>query len=232
MGNITFGIPKDIIGEMIKIYPVNIFIETGTFQGQTTRWAAKYFETVHTIEKSESLYQQYHQDLSEIQGITPHYGDSRNVLPEILKSIDDRPVIYWLDGHWCGGETAGEADECPILDELRCLNNRPQDIILIDDARLFLCAPPSFHNPADWPTISDVILELIKFEKMPFVQILNDVIFIIPDNDLLKNKLIQYAQKHSDITWKRSSRLMRIRKYPGKKIKQVIQKVKRLLASE
>lgn len=50
--------------------------------------------------------------------------------------------VFWLDGHWSGGFTAGEADECPLLGELNSLCARTHDIVLIDDAR-FLNAAPS-----------------------------------------------------------------------------------------
>lgn len=106
-----------------------------------------------------------------------------------------------MDGHWSGGETAGEHDECPLLDELVCLSSRTEDIILIDDARLFLCAPPLPHNPSQWPTICDIVDVLSTSAKKPFIQIVDDVIFITPDEEILKNHLINHTRKRSSDFW-------------------------------
>ncbi|MBA2620032.1 MAG: hypothetical protein H0U87_02405 [Acidobacteria bacterium] len=147
MGIVNMGVPEQIVIDLARLNDSTIFVETGTFQGDTTKWAANYFETVHTIERAESLYKRHSAELAQIKGVNPHFGDSRDILRQIVKDIGERSAIFWLDGHWSGGETAGETDECPLLGELACISNRTEDIILIDDARLFLCAPPLPHNP-------------------------------------------------------------------------------------
>src|SRR5262245_10604776 len=111
--------------------------------GGTTRWAASHFRTVHTIERDEALYKQYAGELSELPGVVPHLGDCRQVLPHILSTLSTKRAMFWLDGHWAGEHTAGKDDQCPIVDELNCLAERRDDIILIDDARLFLSKPPA-----------------------------------------------------------------------------------------
>jgi hypothetical protein len=201
MGIITRGIPKEITIELARLNGSTIFIETGTYQGDTTRWASNHFESVHTIERAESLYNLYNEELSQIKGVIPYLGDSRDLLPDILHTTANQKSVFWLDGHWSGGETAGEDDECPLLDELTCLSNRSGDIVLIDDARLFLCAPPVPHNPTHWPTISEIVSVLSKSHTDPFVQIVDDVIFIIPKEDILKDCLVAYAQKRASFFW-------------------------------
>jgi len=99
-------------------------VETGTFHGDTTRWAASRFEIVHTIERAENLYNLHSEELARIKGVNPHLGDSRDILPQIVEAIHGQKAVFWLDGHWSGGDTAGESDECPLLDELACLSNR------------------------------------------------------------------------------------------------------------
>ncbi len=49
-------------------------------------------------------------------------------------------VLFWLDAHYSGGDTAHAKDcETPIKEELKTiLNDNPKHIILIDDARLFV----------------------------------------------------------------------------------------------
>lgn len=200
MGIIPLEPTQSTILALAKINRSTIFIETGTFTGGMTLWASNHFKTVHTIEISQYLYNIHSPQLARVEGITPHLGDSREVLPQIVEKIADQRAIYWLDGHWSGGDTGGEKDECPLLGELHCLTERTEDIILIDDARLFLCAPPLPYDPSLWPTIQDIVNVFQKADK--FVQIVDDVIFIIPNEHALKNHLIDHTQSRSTSFWK------------------------------
>lgn len=201
MGMINFGIPEKIVLDLCAAHNVTVFVETGTYQGATARWASQHFEQVHTIERSESLFEAHCMELSALHGVTPHCGDSRDILPNIISELGHRRALFWLDSHWFGGETSGEDDQCPLLGELACLADRSQDIILIDDARLFLAAPPMPHQPSQWPTIADVILTLSYGIKRPYVQIADDVIFVVPDVQSLKPLLTAYAKRRSNLFW-------------------------------
>ena len=199
------GIPEQLVIALASINDCTAFVETGTFQGETTRWAANHFATVHTIERAESLYFVQRDSLARLRGVTPHLGDSREVLPGVVSALGQQRAVYWLDGHWSGGNTAGEGDECPVIDELACLSERSEDIILIDDARLFLCAPPSPHDSSQWPTIADIVMHVAPPGKR-FLQIVDDVIFIIPDKPALKQHLVGYCQAHADSFWQEFAR--------------------------
>lgn len=201
MGIVTKGIPADITLELAGLNGSSIFVETGTYHAKTTRWAAGHFESVHTIERSQAFYDRYKAELAKLDGVTPHFGDSRSILPGILHEIGKRSCVLWLDGHWMGGATGGEGDECPLLDELACLSQRLQDIILIDDARLFLSAPPAPHDASQWPTIAEIVLALPESGRSHFVQVVDDVIFAVPDQAALKNCLLEFARTRSNQFW-------------------------------
>lgn len=145
-----------------------IFVETGTHFGRTTRWAAAHFEAVHTIERSHALFHRYSGELSKIKGVIPYQGDSRLVLPQIVDQIHGRRAVYWLEGHWSGGETAGEQD----------------------DARLFLCASPLPHDPSQWPAIPEILDALPAAYKGSLFQVVADVIFIVPGDVALHQCLV------------------------------------------
>lgn len=201
MGIVTWGIPRQIVRDLARINGSTIFVETGTHFGRTTRWAAAHFEAVHTIERSDALFHRYSGELSKIKGVIPYQGDSRLILPQIVDQIHGRRAVYWLDGHWSGGETAGEQDECPLLAELACLPVDGKDIILIDDARLFLCAPPLPHDPSQWPTIPEILDALPAAYKGSLFQVVDDVIFIVPGDVALHQCLVDYGQLRSNIFW-------------------------------
>jgi len=198
MGVVTSGIPQDITIALAKKTGVRAFIETGTHHGHTTRWATTRFNPVFTIEWAEAIYRDHSPALQAL-GIKTYCGDSRKVLPEILAELKNQSALFWLDGHWSCDDTAGAGDECPLLGELRLIVGREggaKDILMIDDARLYLCAPPSYHNPNQWPTIGEIVLTLAAGGKLPYIQILNDVIFATWDEEA-KKILTLYSQIHA-----------------------------------
>ncbi len=195
------GFPSRIALDLAQQSGAVTFVETGTYRGITTRWASSHFEKVYTIERADNLFNTYSASLRSLGNVQPLLGDSRVMLREIIGTLDATPAVFWLDGHWSGGETAGHGDECPLMDELALMSRRTGDMVFIDDARFFLSAPPKPHNPSHWPTIVDVIEVLRAGGNRPFVQVVDDVIISIPDIPVLKKCLIEYAQERADIFW-------------------------------
>ncbi|MCB0794353.1 MAG: hypothetical protein KDB88_06420 [Flavobacteriales bacterium] len=206
MGIVTMGIPHRIAIELAKAQGCKTFIETGTFEGGTTRWARKHFGTVHTIELSEHYHGLYSAELEKIGGVHAHLGDSRKVLPGIVASLGDTPAIHWLDGHWSGGSTSGAADQCPLMGELACIAHRTQDVILIDDARLFLSTPQRPHDPGQWPSMVEIVTMLTADGAKRAIQVIDDVIFCVPKGGEAEQCLIDYAQERSAEAWIRYKR--------------------------
>ena len=152
-------------------FSITRFLETGTHLGRTTAWAAEHFEEVVTIEASEELYRAAMLEHAQLRNVRWVYGDTRTVLPAELERLS-APAIVWLDSHWSGGVTYGDDAECPLLDEIGALLASPYEHhLFIDDARLFLAPPPAPHDPAQWPTLTQVVsaladgrLEIVVFE--------------------------------------------------------------------
>lgn len=117
---------------------IDVFIETGTFYGETTAAAAEIFSVVHTIELSQDLYERAVRRFSGIPRIHVHHGDSEVVLTEILPGIT-KPVMFWLDAHYSEVNTARGRKNTPIVDELRQIHASGirDALILIDDLRCF-----------------------------------------------------------------------------------------------
>ena len=197
MGIYTMGPHREAALELAQITGAQCFIETGTYKGKTTRWAAENFETVHTVEKAAPFYDRYHQELTLIGNIITHFGDSRERLPQIVETLAERPALFWLDGHWSGGVTAGADDECPILDELQAIMHRRKDIIMIDDARLFLAAPPNGFDADQWPTIFQISQCLGDYISDYFIAIFHDIIFLVPQEPALISTLRKWSRAHA-----------------------------------
>lgn len=199
MGIVTMGPPKDIVLKLSGSINSSTFVETGTFKGNTAIWAKEHFQKVYSIELSKFIYDKYCNELKD-KGINAIYGDSRSVLPTIIEEVQNERCVFWLDGHWSGGDTYGANDECPLIDELNCLTDRNRDIIMIDDARLFLSAPPLPHKPRNWPTVTEII-NLLQSSSGRYIQIIDDVIFAIPNENSCKEFLIEYAQDRANWYW-------------------------------
>lgn len=115
---------------------IRVFIETGTFRGETTRNMKHLFDEVHTIELSRDYYEKTSRSEADPR-ITFHHGDSLAVLPALLPRIQE-PAVFFLDAHFCQRGTAQGAEDVPLLKELALIARRPyRDLIIIDDVRLF-----------------------------------------------------------------------------------------------
>ncbi len=152
MGLVNFGVPEDDVQFFKRLFKLNVFVEGGTYKGDTARNMSRLFEKVYTIEKSDVMYEIAKQNLKNNLNVILLKGDTREYIPKILDDNDN--ILFWLDSHWSGGDTYGEGDECPLIEELKIIFQYKDRnyIILIDDARLFLSPPPHPHNFTYWPS--------------------------------------------------------------------------------
>jgi hypothetical protein len=92
----------------------------------------------------------------------------------LLRDVSMR-CLFWLDGHYSGGNTARGRTDTPISMEVRAILDHSvcDHVILIDDARLF-------DGTHDYPAIP-AIRELVATKRPSHVvEVLNDVIRIHP----------------------------------------------------
>lgn len=192
------GPHRELTLAMARSLGCSAFVETGTYKGKTTRWAASNFQQVHTVERAEPFYTRYSAELEALGNVSTYFGDSRSCLPGIINTLAGAPAVYWLDSHWMGGVTAGQEDECPLLDELALLCHEVNNIIIIDDARYFLSTPPDFHDARFWPTLFDIAAMYRDAFDDVFVQIFHDNIFIVPDHAATVQTLSDFAREFAN----------------------------------
>lgn len=95
-----------------------IFIETGTFLGQTVVALSPHFSELHTIELSTECFEAAR--LFAWKAARPihyHLGNSIKVLKAILPKVSG-PTVLYLDAHWSGSVTKGLEEEIPLMKEL------------------------------------------------------------------------------------------------------------------
>jgi hypothetical protein len=122
-------------------FGIDTLVETGTFQGVSTLWAAQRFRLVFSIDNSDAFRRVAAERCAEHRNVAFLAGDTRFCLPFVL-SVTVGPVMLWLDAHAAPG-LFGEADDWPILDELAIIERSPHHhVILIDDAHCFMEGTP------------------------------------------------------------------------------------------
>lgn len=167
------------IKKIFNTYPshrnIAIFVETGTYKGGTIIPMSKYFKELHTIDICENAIN-FSKQLAQkgnIKNIRFYLGDSAVKLQEIIQNIDiNQPVIFFLDGHVTdnrSGFTGKGQYDVPLLEELKQINTlrNQNDIIIIDDFRIFGKKPSKETANADWTNINiKNLLEIFPREKI------------------------------------------------------------------
>ena len=128
-----------IIKSYLNMYSLQRFIETGTFMGTTIDEVARGGIHGESIELNVRYLERAKEVFRNRRVIKLHYGDSGVVLPELIAEIDE-PCLFWLDGHYSGGDTAIGSAASPISSELDAIlaHKHKGHVVLIDDARDFV----------------------------------------------------------------------------------------------
>jgi hypothetical protein len=172
-------VPIGLASELRAVLGLTRACETGTFQGEGAEALAGVFPSVVTVELSEELHVGAKARLAANSRISFALGDSRDVLPGLADP--SVPTLWFLDGHWSDGPTAGSDAQCPVMAEIEAVGGgHPDDCIVIDDARLFLAAPPPPYDPGQWPTIVEVIDALRRVRPGHHVTVLEDQVIAVP----------------------------------------------------
>ena len=167
-----YSYKRKLIGKFIKGISADVFIETGTFVGDTTEWARTRFKDVYSIELDRGMAENARIRFATYSNVHLFEGDSALKLNEALKHVSGR-AVFWLDGHYSGGGTALADIETPILEELRTIFAHPfkDHLILIDDARCF-------DGTHDYPTLEGLKKFILKNRPSAQIEVVRDIIVI------------------------------------------------------
>lgn len=146
------------IEDLNSAFNLDVFVETGTYLGDSAIVASETFKQVHTIELSDNLYQRAIERFKDNPKIRCYLGDSADVMRKLVPALSGR-VLFWLDGHYSGGITSSGKGNTPILSELEAIGLLPskEAVILIDDLRLFQYPKSGFKTALSlegYPTVA------------------------------------------------------------------------------
>jgi hypothetical protein len=148
--------------EEVRLYcpfTTTIFVETGTYMGDTINNVKDAYDEVYSIELDAGYAARAIARFQNDKHIYIVNGDSAECLAPICRSIKS-PAFFWLDGHWSGGDTGRGAKDCPLIEEVTSImeNCRTACVLAIDDVRLF-----GTYINEDWSSITrDTILKLVE----------------------------------------------------------------------
>jgi hypothetical protein len=138
--------------------PQMTWIETGTYRGSTTRYLAKRYPKVISIEPSPIFYRYSSSRLKRLLNVELTFGRSEDVFENLLKSTTPE-VNIWLDGHYSEGGTYLGDSISPILSELDIISKNLEAFsriaIFVDDVRLFQKSP---SDNSDYPPLNSLIV--------------------------------------------------------------------------
>lgn len=167
--NLPFNGDTFMEAEFLKIkekYAVRYVIETGTYKGFTTRWLARNFDYVFSVEIMEHYYKEALNYLIGIKNVEIYHSNSTKILPllllkserEISRNTDKGTLIVFLDSHWYAN---------PVLKEL--------EIIAASGMKPILCIH-DMKNPND---------ETMAYDRYPEQNIVYEYSWVKPGLDLI-----------------------------------------------
>jgi hypothetical protein len=176
--NRNFSVPSpDIIKHHVLIknnLENSLWIETGTYYGNTTRVLSKISKKTISIEADKNLYETSKKKLKNLKNVEIIYGKSQDLLEKvILENLNFENICIYLDAHLCRDHLrntttfGNENDATPILEELKLIKkflSKFKSInILIDDIRLFQGSFQNYPNKnslVDWCKENNFLWEI------------------------------------------------------------------------
>jgi hypothetical protein len=196
VGAIYFSIDVGLVRVLKDCLALTTFVETGTFHGDSVDTVRDLFPRIYTVENSPELAEAARRRFDGFANVEVVCEDSPTFLRRLSRRFQSEPTLFWLDAHWCGPMGAGHSGlECPLLEELAAIGSLPdQNVILIDDARLFLSPPPPPHDHSRWPALQEILSALAALSAQHRVMVLNDTILLYPPRAAAA--VADYARHH------------------------------------
>jgi hypothetical protein len=169
--------PQSIKRRVIKAYfdrhHLDYFVETGTYTGDTLALFETLAAHCTSIELSPEYAARAKQRFAKAKNVEVLEGNSGTLISQVLVSLT-HPALFWLDGHYSGGATAGVEKHTPINEELKAILSHDviEHVILIDDARCF-------DGTNNYPKLEDLLAEIRQNGQYNF-EISMDIIRLTP----------------------------------------------------
>jgi len=167
-------IKQNVLKAYSDKYGLNVLVETGTYFGDMVEAMKDCFVRICSIELDQHFFQEAKKRFVSAEHIEIIHGDSGEELGKVIKKIN-QPILFWLDGHYSGEDTARGKGDTPIYNELNHILSSKENrhVIIIDDAHCFGMEP-------SYPTIKE-LKEFINSKRDYFqITVLDNIIRVVP----------------------------------------------------
>jgi SAM-dependent methyltransferase len=153
-GTVSALAKRHLLLAKLRSCNLNVVIETGTFLGDTTHFLAARGYSVVTIEVEPRLAAWARARFDGVANVRVVEGDSEQLMSGLIANLD-QPALFYLDGHYSGGETGKGQHETPVVKEVEAiLREAPSgSFVIIDDVRCF-------GRLKDYPPLLDFLASL------------------------------------------------------------------------
>jgi hypothetical protein len=166
-------VKQRIILANARRHHTRVMVETGTLWGDMVEAMKPHFAKIYSIEISPELAGKAKKRFENTRHVKILEGDSATVLKTLAPDIAE-PALFWLDGHYSGGNTGKGSKDTPILEELSAIfSSAHRHIVLIDDARCF-------GRDKDYPTIDELSAFIRESWPGATIKVVNDSIVVTP----------------------------------------------------
>jgi hypothetical protein len=155
---------RALLRAVAKEHGLRVFVETGTYMGETAWALRRELDRIETIELEPTLARLARIRFKRVPNVRVHEGDSASVLPNILETLTE-PALFWLDAHPSTDRTAHNGP-IPLRAELAAIGGHAVSghVVLVDDLR-YLGTP-------GYPSLAEITLPGYRFEETRGVGVL------------------------------------------------------------
>jgi predicted O-methyltransferase YrrM len=148
-----------------------VFIETGTYRGDTSRILSKRVHQVVSVEIDKRLATLARERFGN-SNIEILEGDRAELMSSIVSRFKNQVCLYWLDGHYSSGVTGGKVKPVPVQRELEEILPflKSSDLIVIDDIREF--------DGKNYPSLDHLTSYITQIRPDLDYRTLNDMLFV------------------------------------------------------
>lgn len=170
------ALKQRVLREFAARFGTRRLVETGTYRGDMVDAMRDVFEDIHSVEVFQPLFAGAVEQFRHCAHVHIHLGNSADVFVELLPTLRGA-TLFWLDGHYSGEGTGGDATVVPVMCELEQIGGlRGGHAILIDDAREFTGRNgyPSLDQIRGWAVANgydtvDLADDIIRITRGPGV---------------------------------------------------------------
>ncbi len=138
------------LSEMCELFGIVNYVESGIGHGISMKHVLENCNTIENaygIELDERLYSKYPDTFGDT--VKFYNGYSHEQMPKLIKDLNKKPTLFWLDAHFPGGDFFDEGygkesdniKRLPMEEELRIIStNRDisKDVFFLDDLRIYV----------------------------------------------------------------------------------------------